>query len=216
MRGVSAAFARLEKALDNTTRPVWGLSMTDPLAYLQAKFDRRVSDGASRAAAAMMIDEWRQRALAEEPKSDPDRPIEEWTDGELAAALSIRRYGQPIAKPEAPRPPKPARMRRKPTKTPRPPMRNSALCAERSGDRGVARSSHRLLGCFRGRVQASLGRRLSCGNAPTVRRWLPLRRENRIVEVRQQCAVSRHFLYTSSLTCTRAPARPINGGQFSV
>ena len=116
MRGVSAAFARLEKALENTARPVWGPSMDDRLAYLQAKFDRRVSDPASRAAAAMAIDEWQQRVLAEEPKPAPDRPIEEWTDGELAAALSIRRHGQHVAKPEGPRPSKPPRMPRKPTK----------------------------------------------------------------------------------------------------
>jgi hypothetical protein len=116
VRGVSAAFARLEKALDNTTRPVWGPSMADRLAYLQAKFERRVSDPASRSAAAIMIDEWRQRAMAEEPKPAPDRPIEEWTDGELAAALCTRRYGQPVTKPEGPPPSKPPRMPRKPTK----------------------------------------------------------------------------------------------------
>jgi len=117
LRGVSAAFARLEKALDNTMRPAWGPSIADRLAYLQAKFDRRVSDPASRSAAAIMIDEWRQRALAEEPKPAPDRPIEEWTDGELAAALCTRRYGQYVAKPEGPRPTKPARMQRKAPKS---------------------------------------------------------------------------------------------------
>jgi hypothetical protein len=39
--------------------------------------------------------------------------LAQWTDGELMVALSTRRYGQPIAKPEGPRPSKPARMRRK-------------------------------------------------------------------------------------------------------
>jgi hypothetical protein len=53
LRGVTAAFARLERALENTMRPAWGPSMADRLAYLQAKFDRRVSDAASRMAAAL-------------------------------------------------------------------------------------------------------------------------------------------------------------------
>jgi hypothetical protein len=75
LRGVTAAFARLERALENTMRPAWGPSMADRLAYLQAKFDRRVSDAASRMAAAELIDEWRRRSLAEEPKPDPDRGL---------------------------------------------------------------------------------------------------------------------------------------------
>jgi hypothetical protein len=113
VRNVSAAFARLEKALDNTTRPLWGPSTPDRLAYLQAKFDRRVSDPASRFAAAEVIEEWRRGSMVGEPKPDPDRPIEEWTDTELMKALSIRRYGRHIAKPEGPPPRKPARMPRK-------------------------------------------------------------------------------------------------------
>jgi hypothetical protein len=32
MRNVSAAFVRLQKALDNTTRPAWGRSTPDRLA----------------------------------------------------------------------------------------------------------------------------------------------------------------------------------------
>jgi hypothetical protein len=55
LRGVSAAFARLEKALENTARPVRGPRMDDRLAYHQAKFDRRVSDPGSRHAAAELI-----------------------------------------------------------------------------------------------------------------------------------------------------------------
>jgi hypothetical protein len=76
--------------------------MPDRLAYLQAKFDRRVSDPASRFAAAELIDEWRRRSAVDEPKPDPDRPPEEWTDSELMKALSIRRYGRHAAKPEGP------------------------------------------------------------------------------------------------------------------
>jgi hypothetical protein len=116
LRDVSAAFARLEKALHNTARPAWGPSTPDRLAYLQTKFDRRVSDSASRMAAAELIEEWRRRSTVGEPKPDPDRPINEWTDGELMMGLSTRRYGQPIAKPEGPSPSKPARMGRKPSK----------------------------------------------------------------------------------------------------
>jgi hypothetical protein len=113
LRDVSAAFARLEKALDNTMRPAWGPSMSDRLAYLQAKFDRRVSDPASRHAAATLIEEWRERSRDGGPKPDPDRPIEELTDSELMKALCIRRYGRPFAKPEGAPPSKPTRMPRK-------------------------------------------------------------------------------------------------------
>src|SRR5271154_2430523 len=83
LRGVSAAFARLEKALDNTMRPAWGPSIADRLAYLQAKFDRRVSDPASRHAAATLIEEWRERSTDGGPKPDPGPPLEELPDTEL-------------------------------------------------------------------------------------------------------------------------------------
>ena len=51
-----------------------------------------------------------------ENKPDPDRPIEESTDTELMKALSIRRYGRHIAKPEGAPPSKPARTWRKTAK----------------------------------------------------------------------------------------------------
>jgi hypothetical protein len=95
---VSAKFARLQKALDNTARPAWGPSTPDRLAYLQAKFDRRVSDPASRMAAAELIEEWRRRAMVGKPKSDPDRQPKEWTDSELMMALRTQRYGQHVVK----------------------------------------------------------------------------------------------------------------------
>jgi hypothetical protein len=117
LRGMSAAFARLERALDNTTRPAWGPSLPDRLAYLQAKFDRRVSDPASRHAAATLIEEWRERSRDGGPKTDPARPPEELTDSELMKALCIRRYGRPFAKPEGPPPSKPARIRREALKS---------------------------------------------------------------------------------------------------
>jgi hypothetical protein len=63
MRDVSAAFAPDAEALENTARPAWGPSTTDRLAYLQAKFDRRVSNAASRMAAAELIEEWRRRSM---------------------------------------------------------------------------------------------------------------------------------------------------------
>jgi hypothetical protein len=113
LRGMSAAFARLERALDNTTRPAWRPSLPDRLAYLQAKFDRRVSDPASRHAAATLIEEWRERSRDGEPKPDSERPPEELTDSELMKALCIRRYGRHVAKPEGAPPSKPARMPRK-------------------------------------------------------------------------------------------------------
>ena len=103
MRNVAGAFARLRKALDNTARPAWGQSTLDRLAYLQAKFDRRVSDPGSRAAAATLIEEWRQRSMTGLPKLGPDRPVGQFTDGELMAAISERQYGQYT--PKADRPP---------------------------------------------------------------------------------------------------------------
>jgi hypothetical protein len=119
-RNVSAAFARLERALDNMARPAWGRSTPDRLAYLQAKFDRRVAYSGSRLAAATLIEEWRQRSLAGGPKLGPDRPIDELTDGEIARALSERRYGQHVAKADLrPPPPKPARAPRKSPKVPK-------------------------------------------------------------------------------------------------
>ena len=54
MRNVAGAFAQLQRALDNTARPAWGQSTPDRLAYLQAKFDRRVSDPGARMAAATL------------------------------------------------------------------------------------------------------------------------------------------------------------------
>src|SRR5580658_4817972 len=75
IHGVSAAFARLQKALDNTARPAWGRGAPERLASLQAKFDRRVSDPDSRAAAAALIEEWRQRSIAGRSKLGPDRPV---------------------------------------------------------------------------------------------------------------------------------------------
>jgi hypothetical protein len=118
MRNVAAAFTRLRKALDNTARPAWGQSTSDRLAYLQAKFDRRVSDPGSRAAAATLIEEWRQRSMTGLPKLGPDRPVGQFTDGELMATISERQYGQSTPKADRPPPPpKPARMPRKPPKS---------------------------------------------------------------------------------------------------
>jgi hypothetical protein len=51
-----------------------GPSTPDRLAYLQAKFDRRVSDPASRDAAATLIKEWRERATDSVPKPDRTAP----------------------------------------------------------------------------------------------------------------------------------------------
>ena len=116
MRNVAAAFTRLRRALDNTARPARGRSTPDRLAYLQAKFDRRVSDPGSRAAAATLIEEWQQRSGAGLPKLGPGRPISQLTDGELMATLSEREYGQHTAKADRPPPPpKPARTPRKPS-----------------------------------------------------------------------------------------------------
>ena len=118
LRNVAGAFARLRRALDNTARPGWGQSTSDRLAYLQAKFDRRVSDPGSRAAAATLIEEWQQRSVAGLPKLGPDRPISQFTDGELMAVLRERQFGQHTAKADrSPPPPKPARMPRKTSKS---------------------------------------------------------------------------------------------------
>jgi hypothetical protein len=115
MRNVAGAFARLRRALDNTARPAWGQSTPDRLAYLQAKFDRRVSDPGSRMAAATLIEEWRQRSMTGLPNLGPDRPVSRFTDGELAAAISERQYGRYTPKADRPPPPpKPARMPRNP------------------------------------------------------------------------------------------------------
>jgi hypothetical protein len=114
LRNVAGAFARLRRALDNTARPAWGQSTSDQPAYLQAKFDRRVSDLGSRAAAATLIEEWRQRSMTGLPKLGPDRPVGQFTDGELMATISERQYGQYTPKADRPPPPpKPARMPRK-------------------------------------------------------------------------------------------------------
>jgi hypothetical protein len=111
LRNVAGAFARLRRALDNTARPAWGQSTSDRLAYLQAKFDRRVSDPGSRAAAATLIEEWRQRSMMGLPTLGPDRPVGQFTDGELMATISERQYGQSTPKADRPPPPpKPARM----------------------------------------------------------------------------------------------------------
>jgi hypothetical protein len=127
LRNVAGAFARLRRALDNTARPVWGQSTSDRLAYLQAKFDRRVSDLGSRAAAATLIEEWRQRSMTGLPKLGPDRPVGQFTDGELMAAISERQYGQYTPKADRPPPPpKPARMPCKPSKS-RTPEKSSVL-----------------------------------------------------------------------------------------
>ena len=118
MRNVAGAFARLKKALGNTARPTWGSSTPDRLVYLQAKFDRRVSDPGSRMAAATLIEEWRQRSKTGLSNFDPDRPISQFTDGELSAAISERQYGQSTPKADRPPPPpKPARVPRKPRKS---------------------------------------------------------------------------------------------------
>jgi hypothetical protein len=118
MRNVAGAFARLRRALDNTARPAWGHSTSERLAYLQAKFDRRVSDPGSRMAAATLIEEWRQRSMTGLPKLGPDRPVGQFTDGELMATISERQYGQHTPKADrSPPPPKPARMPRRPCKS---------------------------------------------------------------------------------------------------
>ena len=118
MRNVAGAFARLRRALENTTRPTWGSSTPERLAYLQAKFNRRVSDPGSRMAAATLIEEWRQRPETGLSNLGRDRPISQFTDGELAATISERQYGQHISKADRPPPPpRPARMPRKPPKS---------------------------------------------------------------------------------------------------
>jgi hypothetical protein len=118
LRNLAGAFARLRRALDNTARPTWGQSAPERLAYLQAKFDRRVSDPGSRMAAATLIEEWRQRSMTGLPKLGPDRPVGQFTDGELMATISERQYGQHTPKADrSPPPPKPARMPRRPCKS---------------------------------------------------------------------------------------------------
>jgi hypothetical protein len=118
VRNVAGAFTRLQRALDNTARPARARSTPDRLAYLQAKFDRRVSDPGSRAAAATLIEEWRERSIEGRPKPGPDRPVRQLTDGELLAVLSERQYGQYTPKGDRPPPPlKPARMPRHPSKS---------------------------------------------------------------------------------------------------
>jgi hypothetical protein len=114
MRNVAGAFARLRRALDNMARPARGRSTPDRLAYLQAKFNRRVSDPGSRAAAATLIEEWRERSIAGLPKLGPDRQVSQLTDGEIMAEISTREFGQSTTKVDRPPPPpKPARTPRK-------------------------------------------------------------------------------------------------------
>jgi hypothetical protein len=116
MRNVAAAFTRLKRALDNMARPAWGQSTSDRLAYLQAKFNRRVSDPGSRMAAATLVEEWQQRSVEGLPKLGPDRPVGQLTDGELMASLSEREFGQYTAKADRPPPPpRPARTPRQPS-----------------------------------------------------------------------------------------------------
>jgi hypothetical protein len=116
LRNVAAAFTRLKRALDNMARPARGPSTPERLVYLQAKFDRRVSDPGSRLAAATLIEEWQQRSVERLPKLGPDRPVGQLTDGELMASLSERQYGQYTPKADRPPPPpKPARTPRNPS-----------------------------------------------------------------------------------------------------
>jgi hypothetical protein len=64
LRNATAAFERLQRSLDNMTRPAWGRSTPARLAYLKDRFDQRVSDPGARDAAAALIEEWRQRSMA--------------------------------------------------------------------------------------------------------------------------------------------------------
>jgi hypothetical protein len=117
LRNVAAALTRLKRALD-----IWldrrGAEHSGSTGVLQAKFNRRVSDPGSRAAATTLIEEWRQRSVAGLPKLGPDRSISQLTDGELMAALSEREFGEHTEKADRPPPPpKPARTPRKPTKS---------------------------------------------------------------------------------------------------
>jgi hypothetical protein len=115
IRDVAAAFERLHSALDNMARPAWGRTTPDRLAYLQARFDRRVADPGARRAAEVLIEEWRQRSITGAPKPSPEAPVNDWTDGQLMAALSVRcgREAAPISA-DSPRPVKPARALHKP------------------------------------------------------------------------------------------------------
>jgi hypothetical protein len=114
MRNVAGAFARLRRTLDNTARPTCGSSTPVRVAYLQAKFNRRVSDPAPKMAAATLIEEWLQRPKTGLPNLGPNRPVSQLTDGELMAEISERELGQSITKADRPPPPpKPARMPRK-------------------------------------------------------------------------------------------------------
>jgi hypothetical protein len=110
VRNVAAAFERLKAALENMARPAWGRTTPDRLAYLQARFDRRVMDPGARLAAATLIEEWRERSLTGAPKPNPNAAVQEWTAGQLMTELSIRR-GREVApiSADAPRPVKPAR-----------------------------------------------------------------------------------------------------------
>ena len=83
-----------------------GPTISDQLAYFQAKFNRRVSDPGSRLAAAALIKEWRLRSMAGGPKPSQDRNIRECTDGELMTALNVRRYGRHAEEPSSSPPPK--------------------------------------------------------------------------------------------------------------
>jgi hypothetical protein len=115
IRNAAGAFQRLQAALDNMARPAWGRTTPDRLAYLQARFDRRVADPCAQQAAAQLIEEWRQRAITGAAKPSQDAPVDEWTAGQLMTALSIRRgrEGMPIPG-DRPRPVKPARAPLKP------------------------------------------------------------------------------------------------------
>jgi hypothetical protein len=99
MLGVSAAFGWLEKALDNTTRPAQGLArrIDRPTYRLSSITGYPIR---ARLAAAELIEECRRRSMVGGPKTDPDRPIAEWTDGKFMMAASIPRYGQHGVKPE--------------------------------------------------------------------------------------------------------------------
>ena len=91
-------------------------------------------------------------------------------------------------------------------------MRNSALCAERSGDRGFATSGPSLAGTIAPSLLCTpsqlFGRRLSCGNSPAIRRCGRGEAEIGSRDLPAVRRVSTH-LYTPSHTRTRALARRI-------